>query len=49
MKSIVLWDVTLCGYGQNRRFGKKTNGLHHQIVFLRSGLQVLGTANVLRS
>jgi hypothetical protein len=50
MNKVVFWDVTPCGRCKSRRFGE-THGLHHQceknqLVFLRSVLQLLVTANV---
>jgi hypothetical protein len=47
MKNTVFWDVTPCGFCENRRIGG-TYRLHHYgdyIVFLRSVFLLLVTAN----
>jgi hypothetical protein len=48
MKNTVFWDVMPCGFCENRRFGRAYR-LRHQggkLVFLRCGLELLVTANV---
>jgi hypothetical protein len=55
MKNVVFWDVTLCGFCMNRRFGGMYR-LHHQDdkngeigTILRSVLRLLVTADVVSS